>query len=503
LDRLWDRETNKKQANMSEGSILSLTLGLRNRASGKYLTQETFGFALNVQSAVLKKKQILTLVPAEGGAYIQTHLGRFLYGLADGKLLGDLESPNADALWTIEAREDGTWALKSRHGFYANVKGDTLSAFTKTLPEDHSGEWVVHLAMHPQINLLNVMRKRFVAYRSGELCAVEDVPWGEDALLTFVFFDEHPCGRYGLMAYTGEFLTASGKLTSNPTRECQFLLGIHDNCYSLRDESGLFLSCVGATGTLKVVKNRVTKDELFQITDSEPQFTIVDSKGKYVSVRSGVEVKADQADLQDEERFQLEIDPSGSGKVAFKSNKSTYFGVNPEGVIMATAKAKSATEYFNIEWLGNRVKFIASNGKYVTVRSNGGLVANGNGSEGTTTFTLTLINRPELVLRGPHGFVGIKGASGRVEVNKSRPDTFQLTSNDGAYALTWGGKYWSVDRDGVACTSDKPVTFFFEFVERSKFLIKHADTGKYLEGEQAGGFRATGSSANPNTLWEF
>jgi len=488
---------------MAEGSVLEWSMGFRNRNNGKYLTQETFGYALNCQSTSLKKKQIFYLLPAEGGVYIKTHLGRYLYGLADGTFKGDLESPNADAIWGIEPQPDGTWALKTRHGFYANLKGDTLSAFTKELPKDQSGEWVVHLAMHPQINLLNVMRKRYVACRDGELCAVEDVPWGEDALLTFVFFEDHPSGRYGLMAFNGHYLTASGKLSPSATKDTQFLLGFHDDCISLRDENGNYISCVGAQGTLKAAKNKVTKDELFKLTDSEPQFVIVDSKGKQVSIRSSVEVKADQASVSDAERFQLELNPSGNGTVAFKTNNNNYFSVSGDGTITATTQKKGPTEYFKVDWLGTRVKLVGSNGKYVNVRSNGGLVATGNGSEDTSIFTLTLINRPEIVLRGQYGFVGLKGASGRVEVSKSHPDAFLLTSRDGAYNLSHGGKYWTVDRDGVAVTSSSPVDFYFEFVERSKFLIKHSETGKYLEAEQAGALRATGSASNINTLWEF
>lgn len=488
---------------MAELNPLEWTMGFRNRASGKYLTQETFGFALNVSSTSLKKKQIFTLLPAEGGVYIKTHLGRFLYGLADGSWKGDAEAPNADAVWTIEPQPDGTWALKTRHGYYANVKGETLSAFTKELPKDQTGEWVVHLAMHPQINLFNVMRKRYVHLEGSELQASEDVPWGADALLTFVFFEEHPSGRYGLMACTGQYLSASGKLVDGVSRDTQFLLGFHDDCISLRDEQGNYLSCVGANGTLKAAKTKITKDELFQISDSEPQFVIVDSKGKQVSIRSGVEVKADQPDVTDRERFQLEVDPSGSGKIALKANNGQYFTLGADGSVSATAKAKGAGEYFGVEWLGNRVKFVGANGKHVTVRSNGGLVANGNGSDPTSAFTLTLINRPEIVLRGQFGFVGLKGASGRVEVNRSHPDAFLLTCVDGAYNLSSQGKYWTVDRDGVAAISATPVNFFFEFVERSKFLIKHADSGKYLEGEQAGGFRATGAGSNINTLWEY
>jgi hypothetical protein len=101
------------------------------------------------------------------------------------------------------------------------------------------------------------------------------------------------------------------------------------------------------------------------------------------------------------------------------------------------------------------VKIIANNGKYITVRSNGGLVANGNGSDPTSLFTLEIINRPELILRGQFGFVGKKGKSNRVEVNKSTGSVFQLRSQDGNYTIGYiddedGSQlYWALDRDGV------------------------------------------------------
>ncbi len=38
-------------------SNLAWSLGLKNHASGKYLTQETFGFALNVNGKIFLTKQ--------------------------------------------------------------------------------------------------------------------------------------------------------------------------------------------------------------------------------------------------------------------------------------------------------------------------------------------------------------------------------------------------------------------------------------------------------------
>jgi fascin 1/2 len=75
-----------------------------------------------------------------------------------------------------------------------------------------------------------------------------------------------------------------------------------------------YLSAVGGTGTLKAHKDKVTRDELFVMQDSEPQFTIRDvTRNMQVSTRNGNECKADQkpTDISDAERFQLEVDAAG------------------------------------------------------------------------------------------------------------------------------------------------------------------------------------------------
>jgi len=364
--------------------------------------------------------------------------------------------------------------------------------------------------MHPQINLYSVMRKRFIHLVNDELHASEDVPWGEDALLTFVFFEEHPEGRYGVVASNGKYLSANGKLVAEPNADCQFLLGFYDDQISLRDAQGRFLSAVGAQGQLKVVapKAQLTKDELFKIQDSMPQFTILDNRerkdgkrGTQVSVRSGVEVKADQADVTDQERFQLEV--NGEGKSFFLTNKLFYWTVGADGVVSAANSKKEANSAFTVEYHDNFVKFVASNGKYVITKPNGALVAAGNGSEDNAKFVFTIINRPELVLRSTHGFLAVKGASGRVECNKSRPEIFQLESKDGAYHIKYKGKYWTVDNDGVVANSSKPHPFFLQFINSTLCLVKDGVSGKYLEGEQNGGLKATGAGRNANTTFEF
>jgi fascin 1/2 len=187
------------------------------------------------------------------------------------------------------------------------------------------------------------------------------------------------------------------------------------------------------------------------------------------------------------------------------TNKLKYLTARADGCIGADADKQSASTQFNIKWAGNQCQFVhTETGKYITVKPNGSIFASGDGSEDNSRFEFTIINRPTLMLRGQYGFVGVKGASGRVECNRARGTVFTLECHNGAYRLkTPEGKYWTVDQDGVAATASSPVDFYFEFSKRSKVLIKHAESGRYLEGEQNGGFKATGSAENINTLWEF
>jgi len=491
---------------MASPNALEWNMGFRNHASQLYLTQETFGFRINCNGKSLKKKQTFTLVSKDGVVHIRTHLNKFMYGDKDGNVLGDADAPSAATTWTIIPQSDGTWALKTAHGFFFHGLGDKLTAFVggDNVPAD--GKWVVHLAMHPQINLFNPMRKRYVHLAEGELQANEDLPWGEDALLTLEFVDEHTEGRYCIRACDGSFLESTGRLVAQPNSKVQFLLGFHDDQISLCSDDGRYLTPVGAKGTLKAHKDNVTKEQLFTMQDSEPQFTIRDvNRNMQVSTRNGNECKADQkvSDITDSERFQLEVD--ASGKMHLMTNKLKYLTARADACIGADADKKSDATVFNVKWNGPQVQFqYGPTGKFITVKPNGALYASGDGSEANSMFEFNIINRPTLMLRGQYGFVGIKGASGRLECNRARGNVFHLECKGGAYRLkTPEGKYWTVDQDGVSCTASTPTDFFFEFAKRSQVLIKHAESGKYLEGEQNGGFKATGSSETIDTMWEF
>eukprot|EP00912_Choanoflagellata_sp_UC4_P000233 UC4_evm1s146 len=293
------------------GEQLDWTFGLISCVTNRYISQEAFGFQMNASGNSLKKKQTLTLVAnGDGTVCIRTHLNRYFKGDVNGVFTGDAEDVNdPETRWTIHPQANGAWAIRSVYGFYLRGTENNL--------------W------------------------DGVLQVNEDIPWGSDALITFVYFFEE--GKYGFMAPNGYYLSFDGSLVAAPTEDCMFLLGFHDDMISLRDNNGRYLSCVGASATMRTNKQTISKDELFVMEDSEPQFTLTNYRGQYLSTRQTQQVACNPNadDVTDSEFFQFEI--ARTGQWAVKNNQELYWGVLDDFQIHCRDEIPSTESFFEVE----------------------------------------------------------------------------------------------------------------------------------------------------------
>ncbi|XP_067233487.1 fascin-2a isoform X3 [Chanodichthys erythropterus] len=480
---------------------LKLQFGLIN-SENRYLTAEAFGFKVNASGTSMKKKQIWTLEQDQDSqvVFLRSHLGRYLASDKDGKVSCEEEVPNTDCRFMIVMQPDGRWALQSvPYLRYFGGSAEYLSCFAQTIGE--SELWAMHLALHPQANLLSVGRKRYahLSIADNELSMDSNIPWGVDSLITLVYMD----GKYSLKTCDNRILSNDGKLVMENGPNTSFTLELKSGKLAFKDCGGKYLSPTGPTGALKSGRcSRAGKDELFELEESHPQVVFQAANKRYVSIRQGVSISANQDDETDMETFQMEIDKE-TKKCMFRTSGGNYWTLVTHGGILSSATEVEENTMFDIEWLGRRVALRANNGKYVCTKKNGQLAAVSDSLGEDEQFVLKLINRPILVLRGENGFVCHHKKSNTLDASRSVYDIFSLLFSDGAYHIkSESYSFWYVSGSGLVCTDgDKPEDFFFEFVEYGRVGIK-GQNGKYLRGDQGGTLMCDGCRVDASSLWE-
>ncbi len=287
--------------NKPANETLEWKLGLVN-SHGKYLTAETFGFKINASGTSLRKKQLWILEhdpKQDEVVYIKSHLGRYLSGDKKGNVKCESEEKGQDEKFTIEYSEDkgsfeksGKWAVRNlTHGFYFGGADDNLRCYEKSpTPTEW---WTVRLAVHPQVNMRNVNRKKYahLARDNDAIHCDELIPWGQDALITLEFRD----GKYAVRTCDNRFLSKNGQLVGQCSKDTLYNLEIKSGQHAgmaLKDSSGYYLTAIGPNAVMQASTKlkpwaKLSKDELFTMEDSHPQVFITAHNGKKVSIKQG------------------------------------------------------------------------------------------------------------------------------------------------------------------------------------------------------------------------
>lgn len=185
-----------------------------------------------------------------------------------------------------------------------------------------------------------------------------------------------------------------------------------------------YLSPIGSKAVLKSRSQTVTRDELFSLEDSLPQSSFIAAlNSKYVSIKQGVDVTANQDEIGENETFQLEFDWSAH-RWALRTTQDRYWCLSAGGGIQAVGNRRSADALFELVWHGDgSLSLRANNGKFLTTKRSGHLFAISEAIDEVAKFFFYLINRPILVLKCEQGFVGVRQGSCKLECNKATYET--------------------------------------------------------------------------------
>lgn len=492
------------------------TIGLVN-SKFKYLSAETFGFRTNSNGKSLKKKQVWVLEPSQDAKSVtlKSHLDKYLSVDQFGNVTCDQEEKDDTSKFEITVCDDfsGRWAFRSlTRGYFLGATGDALTCSAKAPSEAEL--WHVHLAARPQVNLRSIGRKRYAHLSEedqDEIHVVETVPWGEDTLFTLEF--REGVNKYAIHTCNNQYLQKDGKLTPTINNDCYFSCEYHGGHIALRDLQGLYLAPIGSRAVLKTRSKVVTKDELFSLEDSLPQASFVAaSNTRYVSVKQGVDVTANQEEISDHETFQMEFDgSSGGGKWYLRTMQDKYFAVGAGGGVQANSDKRTPEGLFSLEWHSDgTVSFTAHNGKLVGTKKSGHLFANCEPSqiEDNAKYYFYLINRPILVLKCEQGFVGYKsGTSGVLECNKATYETIvvERAENGVVYFKGQNGKYLQFVDNGSLSTAgdtDSPQAFYLELRDPTHMCIKN-EAGRYVNSEKNGSITLGQANSEGATQWEY
>lgn len=510
FNNLTNSNNDDNVTNLTKSDILSSpsdnpvdtrwTLGLMN-AEGKYLTAESFGYKINATGNTLRKKQKWSIEQDNDEfCFLISPLGCYLSTDKYGKLSCEKEVSDSDCRFLLEANSDGKWAFKSaNYGYYFGGVGDRLHCFSKT-PE----LWIVHLAIHPQINLRHALRKRYARLEDDEIHVDEIIPWGSDCLITIEFRED----KYAIRTSNGMYLHKDGKLVTLPSEDTLFSVEFHKGCVAFKHSNGKYLTPVGPQGIITARSKCVTKDELFMFDANHAQIALIANNGKLASVKQGLDVSANQIEINDTETFQLEEDESNT-RWNLRTNSNKYWKLENNHGIQSTGRALDSNSQFEITWIkSGHVVIKACNGKYLTAAATGHMRAVSENITDMEIFRISVVNRPILVLKCVYGMVGYKNkTSYKLECNKSTFNVIMLEESDdmmGFYHLKGShGQFWEIGSDNtLSANSTLATKFSIELMPNNRMLIK-GPNGCYLKGEQNGNLTSNVQDQKLATEWEF
>lgn len=345
--------------------------------------------------------------------------------------------------------------------------------------------------------------------------------------------------------------SAATKSGDWPPKHCLFTIEYHGGYIAFRDKNGRYLAAAGRQAVLRTRSNAVGKDELFEFEPAPLQVAFrATFNNKWVSIKQGVDLSANQNDVTQHETFQLEYEAKGD-RWCISTFEGKYWAFGAASTVQVSNSASAGSSdraYFRLVWntddgTCSLMALEPSSGgqlRSLGARKSGQLFTGGPES---IRFYVKFLNRTSISLRGANasGFVGTKGqGSVKLESNKTIPDLFTVeyansenlsgTGGTGGIGINGGGdvdlelinstfncvffklvstgKYLHVVDGGQTLAADAPnaacaQAFQLELRTGTYLAIRTADANGYLNLTANGALLVAPTTPEKATLWEF
>ena len=260
--------------------------GLMN-SEGFYLTSEKFGNQVSVTGISLRYKQIWHFESNESlhmKGYLKSPFQNYLESDKNGVITCDKDTKSENHLFEVEFTDEGKWMFKDCYGKYLTGTNKNIRCQLK----DKAGinaTWAIHITNHPQCNIKNVARKRYVHLSDDEFRADEDFPWGKDYVITV----EYHQGKYVFRDLNGRYLNGvTGFLDDKCSDDTLFSIFLNGIWYGFKCSNKKYLTVQGSKGRLIASKETFGKDEQFLFEESKPQCFFTANNGRKLTVKQGL-----------------------------------------------------------------------------------------------------------------------------------------------------------------------------------------------------------------------
>ncbi|KAH0502898.1 Fascin-3 [Microtus ochrogaster] len=274
--------------------------------------------------------------------------------------------------------------------------------------------------------------------------------------------------------------------------ECGFLLHFHDGCYHLETSTHHFLSLVD-----RLVPHRSSKTAFHMQVRPRGLVALCDGEGD-------AEVCAASERLTPMSLFQYECD-SASLTLQLRSANGYYLAQRRHRAIIADGYPQESNTFFRVHWNCGKIILQSSSGRFLSIASNGLLMANANIPGPNEELEIRFANRPFLILRGRYGYVGSSSDRDLIQCNMDQPDCIHLLPcRQGIYHFqAQGGSFWSITSFGTFRPWGKFALNFCIELQGSNLLTVLAPNGFYIRADRSGTLLADSGDITKECIWEF